>query len=179
MKISLKKAAALATALSALQTPAQPRINLSIYGDNSPEGVKDRIKTVVDEQEAIVAHNLALNAAVYDIRHLIGKANEGRINFLLTERALIDKQLQLLNSIPTTPAPNFEHLSRQLTARAAMENPSTDLVPIPTPMDFSMQIKSLKRERVKIEDELAQLNFTTMIELPEDVVTILTDNDLV
>lgn len=184
MRVSLKKAAALASALAAVSVSIPTGVQASIYSDAD-------LATLI--AQAAAAQNDAVKEArnnamaVYRIRSLIGEANAGRINSLLTERAAIDKQLQILNAVSLVEKqPDIEALTRRLAALRDAPQERTYggrteelVIPIPNGNLISPALKALKKERIGIEDELAHLNFTTEIQLPDDVVTILRENDLI
>lgn len=179
MIVTLKKAAALSLALSAIKIDVPLKIEVGAY-DSLPN-LFDADTQLVRNVEAV----LNRNAAVYEIRHLIGVANEGRINELIGIRAMIDKQLAFLNSIPTvTKRPNSDVIERELGAlrEAPADNygrKKSLTVEVHTASHLEPHVRRLKRLRIGIEDELAQLNYTNTIELPDDVVALLQEHDLV
>lgn len=182
MKINLKKAAAIAAALSAVKIDLNHVYSVDIFADPPTE---DTVKQLRDTLSTQVATYLALIETVFEIRYLIGSANEGRINLLLTQRALIEKQLSVVNSIPVRSAgTNISALQRQLEAFHNKEKASYVGIKLPT-LELETAslvgpaLSELKRRKRELDDELQALNFNTTIELPEDAVKVLTSLDLI
>lgn len=184
MQVSLKKGAALALALSSVPIKLDHTYTIDIFGGAPSNDDIQLMNTVLLAQ---VTEALRVNGCVYTIRKLIGKANEGKINELLTERAAIDKSLAIFNGIPlrdgdpnvTALAAKMLALKEQAPSSMGYGKPPSVQIELRTdnfPKDF---VKPLKKRRLKVEDELAHLNFTTMIELPDDVVAVLTAYDLI
>lgn len=187
MRVTLKKAAGLAAALASVSVLVNTSVNVSIFSDR-------KVQDVIDEEMAVLSTNLdralSLVEAVYTIRDLIGKANEGTISELLTERARIDKQLAVLNPLlqPNARKLDTDAVERQLQSMREKGGESsgfgsrtadTVTVPLPTSPRVESHIKALKKARIRIEDRLAEFNFKTTIELPEEVVKLLTELDLI
>lgn len=182
MQVTLKKAAALATALSGIKIEVSPVVALSAY---SNKDIAVEIDEATSELTSSVGSAMKIVGAVYAIRGLIGTANEGEINELLTVRAMLDKHLSILNAVNNTAkALDYDALKAQRAVLAAQEPNVYGLakamnVNIPTGSFVLPLLKKAKKDRLKVEDKLAQLNFTKTIELPEDVVTLLTEHDLI
>lgn len=186
MHVTLKKAAALATALAAVTVPLESSVTISIFSEEDPE------KLVTAETAALtdnINKSMAVNNAVYAVRTLIGRANEGQINTLLTERALLDKQLALLNRFVQTNVrpPDWQAVTRQLTAlrdqpqaAGAYNRPTIAIaIALPTNDLVTDELRTLKKRRIAIDDQLSELNFKTTIELPEEAVALLREFDLI
>lgn len=189
MHVTLKKAAALATALAAVSVPLESSVTLSIFSDEDPEKLVSNETTTLTDN---INKSMAVNNAVYAIRSLIGRANEGTINNLLTERALLDKQLALLNRFvqTNTRPPDWAAVTKQIASLRDTPQPSGGYnlggrtanaisIQLPTNDLVTDEIRALKKRRIAVEDQLAELNFKNTIELPEDVVTLLREFDLV
>lgn len=185
MKVSLKKAAALALALGAVSVPIPTGLNFSIYDD--PLLLEPKLK------DAETQHNLALKragdviSATYAIRLLVGQANAGAISALVTERAMVEKQLAMIGKIPIVDKqPDVEAILRRIeslkeTPKTSSYSSPPDAVGISTQnaTEITPILKIWKKRKLAIDDELAHLNFTTEIELPDDVVAILREYDLI
>ncbi|HPQ09713.1 MAG TPA: hypothetical protein PLQ98_00115 [Bacillota bacterium] len=191
MQVSLKKGAALALALSAIPVKLDHTYSIDVFGSPpAPQDIEDMgLMLTAQLNEA-----LRINQAVFTIRSMIGQKNEGQINNLLTERAMIDKSLAIVGGLPLrSSTPNLATLPDKmaLAKEQASSNTFRSMIGqkndgktltllIELRTDTYVPIsKALKKRRLKIEDELAHLNFTTMIELPEDVVAVLTAYDLI
>lgn len=178
--VTLKKAAALATALASVKIETSTSVTLSIF---STSNVQNEVEAAIADIKLAVETTLEIQSAIYLIRALIGKANEGEINELLTHRAMLDKQLAMLNSVNNNVNPiDYDGVTAQREAKKNQDNtysaPSLS-VTIPTGDFIQPAIKQVKKARISTEDKLTQLNFTKTIELPDDVVKILTDFDLI
>jgi|JI10StandDraft_1071094.scaffolds.fasta_scaffold56985_4 hypothetical protein len=182
MQVSLKKGAALALALSAIPVKLDHTYSIDVFGSPpAPQDIEDMgLMLTAQLNEA-----LRINQAVFTIRSMIGQKNEGQINNLLTERAMIDKSLAIVGGLPlrsSTPnlatLPDKMALAKEQASSNTYGKTLTLLIELRTDTYVPIS-KALKKRRLKIEDELAHLNFTTMIELPEDVVAVLTAYDLI
>lgn len=185
MRVNLKKAAALSAALTALGVKTDHTLSVDVYADIPTEDLVKRLDDKFKEQVQTV---LNISAAAFMIRELISKANEGRINTLLSGRALIEKQLTFINTIPVRIAgTNLNTLARQIEAQRAagaegqarLGGRNGLILELATDSVVGPILRQLRRTKRDIDDELQALNFNNNIELPEDVVKILTDLDLI
>jgi hypothetical protein len=182
MKVTLKKASALAIALSGANIPLNHSFNVDIFSDGIDTSVLERLTGELVSQctKAMLA-----TEAVFKIRSLVAEANYPVIHNLLTTRAMIDKKLSILKQIPIREAgSNLASIARQVEAARTSDTVRTFgankvTLELETASIVTGEIKSLKKQRIKVEDELAHLNFSTTIELPEDVVKLLTEFDLI
>lgn len=185
MNVTLKKAAVLAAAITipAIETQV---VQVSIFQDEN----LDITKLVADAREQQrVELETALQAlgARYKIRLLIGQANAAAgIDDLITERALVDLEIAMIEKVKVVDREIDDAMLKRQLADMREGNKKTESynrregINIPVPNDFIPPlVKKLKRRRREIDDKLAQLNFATTIELPKEVVAILTDQDLV
>lgn len=182
MQVTLKKAAALATALGAATDKFVQEIEISKH---TTTPIRDIVEEARSELEYKIDDIQCRIQAHYQLRDLIGKANEGEINELLTKRARIDKQLGVLELFPLRDHPDYNVLEakrtelRNGTSKDRYDYSDSIKVQLPTEGWVPPMVSHLKRERLAVEDRLAELNFTTKIELPDDVVRILRAYDLV
>ena len=185
MNVTLKKAAALATALASVSIAVPTTVTFSIYEDQDEASLQKKLAEAISERDTALTSAIAITDAVYKIRALIGRMNDSQgIGPLLTERANIDKLLQIVNAVPLVDTqPNLTSVQRQLTALTTKTDAYSRVeavsVKLPSADAVSPIVKRLKKRRVQIEDELAQLNFGTTITLPDDVVELLREHDLV
>lgn len=165
MNITLKKAAALSHALGQVKIGLVSTVSIGKY---------DAIPDLTPNYD-LINDKLDLLAAQYEIRLLIGKANEGRINQLITQRAMIDKQLEFLNQFEDKPKiPDPDRIAQE------QADPKTyGAITVKIPYDVIDIKRGIKRVRLKVEDELAQLNYSTTIQLPDGIVALLQKHDLV
>lgn len=182
MKVNLKKAAALSAAVSAVAVRYDHQYNVDLYADPPTQESADKSRELLAQQ---ISTGLALVESAFAIRLLIGKANEGRINALLTARALTEKKLAVVNSVPLRrQGTNIEALKRQIEAHRAQPEQRVYgraglTLDLETEGLLTPTIRSLRKQKRELDDELQMLNYNTQIELPENVVKVLTDLDLV
>lgn len=181
MEVNLKKASALSLALGGMTVAIPHTFALDPYAEPPTDELVDELE---GQFIAAVGKAIEIVQATYMIRGLISHANEGRINDLLTARAELDKVLGILNAIPQRKnRPNLIALAAKLSASKDDKTPSYGskagpTLDIPT-ASVAQTIRVFRKGRVKIEDELASLNYSTTIKLPDDVVALLTEFDLV
>lgn len=194
MQINLKKAAALASVLAGSQVKFDHAFAVDVFADAPTEDTVERAREALKQQVSLA---LGLADAAFLIRSLIGRANVGHINDLLTQRALVDKQLQLVNGIPLRQrGTDLVALTRQIEAKRAGGNEAQGYqlalrggqlalrgggltLDLETESIVSPLLKNLRRMKRNIDDELQAVNFNTQIEIPANVVRVLTDLDLV
>lgn len=181
MKVNLKKAAALAAAVSAVGAKFDHAYNVDLYADPPNEEAVTRAREALGSQ---VATALTLAEVVFVIRQLIGEANVPRVNSLLTKRALIDKQLSIINSVPVRrQGTNLTALARQIEALRVGENKAYGVkapnLELETETLVAPILRELRKAKRELDDELQAVNFNTTIELPDGVVQVLKDLDLI
>jgi hypothetical protein len=182
MQITLKKAGTLAAQLGALVVPVPATLSVSKYSDRPFEDL-----VVEGEAAFTVALQTRLQAiqAQYKLRALIGAANAdnaGQVDNLLAQRAMLDAELKVLNAITQRKgAPDYPALQKQRAATLDRETYGSDEIELSVAP--AEQVQPLIAERVKaraeIQDTLVELNFTTKLQVPEDVVAVLRYHNLV
>lgn len=183
MQVNLKKAAALSAALAAIPFAPAHAFRVDVYG---PLPTQEHVEALRQQLVDQISAALRRNKAVYTIRKMVGEANMERISGLLASKAELEKNLAVLGAVPVRPSStNLDAIARQaadllnpeIARRAfggnniALEIQTDDLI-VPNQ-------KALRKAVRVIDEELQACNFNTKIELPKDVVDILTENDLV
>jgi hypothetical protein len=185
MQVTLKKASGLALALSAISVACPTGLNFSIY--DNPDHLESRLKDAEVQRDVALKRAADVISATYTIRLLIGEANAGAISALVTERAMIDKQLAMLNAIKIVEnLPDVGAILRRVDALKEAPKTSSYSQPADT-LAISLenwsvitpQLKHWKKRKIAVDDELAKLNYVTLITLPDDVVKVLRDHDLI
>lgn len=189
MKITLRKANALQQnineALRGIKIETQ--ITVSEFED-----VEAKLDQARQELFTDILRTLDLNYALYAIRGLVGDANATEIDGLLTRIAHTDKTIQfnnyLLGGLKQT---SLDVLKGKLDKIRAMPEDSarsiyssrnevsTGLFTEGDLKGFKSAVLSTKKDKQKLQDKVLELNIKTEIELPEDVVTILTKEGLI
>ena len=190
MKISLKKAATLVSAITEqLQT-------IALVTDKSV-GEFDEI-SVVDEAAAELADKiqkkLNLLEVQYAIRKKVAIANFGNdIDHVLNHIALLDKKLSLLTVLAKSKDRiDDEILSKMLQKlrerksggesfydNDIFKNVTTSVITKETRLEFEKLVKQLNKEKAEKKEELLKLNMVTEIQLSDFEVEILEDVGLV
>lgn len=188
MQISLRKANALQQAILELTRNIHLTPTVTI---NEFEHLETKI---AEAQRTLVGSILAkerLYAAFYAIRTLVGEANAKEINALLTSAALKEKVIEMYTDITrVAPRTDMNVLAGKLDKIKAASNIedrySSRQVDVNTTIftesvmkEYAAMLSFKKKEKQKIQDKILELNISTKIELPEDVVAILTDADLI
>lgn len=128
--------------------------------------------------------------SLYFIRNLVGKANAEQINGLLGDVALTEKKIQLYSVIANTEPSSREYVAAKIEkiknindASTLMYGRSNEVVSgIFTEYnvtDAKSSISTLKKQKQKLQDKILELNITTEIELPSNVVDVLKKADLI
>lgn len=189
VSVTLKKAASLASQLSLVKVEHPHQYTVSPHEENPSEAAFDAAKQLFEES---VNKYGAITNAVFLIRGLVMKANEGKINELIHLKTLLTKQLAYTQTIPSiktgsTPASVARELDALRLQMKDTTNPSN--VRYASAMKVAMQIETaefvnaqisrLKRALLEVDDNLTRLNYSTTVEIPEDVVTLLRSYDLI
>lgn len=183
VQVTLKKASALAVALAAKQPKIEHEFSVSIYAnDVSP------VQAIAYEEQFATTLTDAMNvvAAVADIRRLVGVANQGKINELIHEKAALDKLLAVVASVPARKVSDDIEVFNRLKAAKQGEAPSAYgkatgaiVFQVGTSEAQDNALSTLRKQRIKCEDELIRLNYSTLVEIPKDVEELLRQYDLI
>lgn len=128
--------------------------------------------------------------ALYTIRGLVGTANvQSGIDLLLSKSAYLDKRIsQLQEMAGLQPVTNLEVLNGKLEKIKSSspesrlyrnDTVSTGLLSLTQIDVVKKEIRDLKKQKQKINDEILELNIKTEIPLSQEVVNTLTSEDLV
>jgi len=186
MNINLRKA-------NNVQNSIQDAINnidtvMSIEINEFQDPIKE-IQSANDLLFANDARRMKLLQAFYNIRALVATANAScGISTNLAKAAFIEKRLQQLLSIAgQKPVTDMEVIKGRLDKIKARDDKeyyggrdtvSTSIVGAEQIAQAKAQIKDLRKQKQKINDENLDLNFKTEIPLSEDTVKVLTDEGI-
>lgn len=187
MLVTLKKCSALAAALAAKSVEVPSSYSCSVFG-NVPN--EEQIKASYDAFEAAVTNAINLQDAVYTLRGLVMSANEGKINNLIHERIKLDKRLSLLLALPNRKAgTDLAAMAREMEAKREYKDSSTYaslrkdmqvvVFEIETATCLDALISATKKARIAVDDELVRLNYSTTVDIPEEVEKLLSSFDLI
>lgn len=184
MQVTLKKAAMLAAAVSALSMPLTPTVTVSKFSDADLQATFSSAN-----EAALAAINKAMiaNTMYYKMRAAIKAANASSgIDDLIGGKVEIEKKIAILSAITTTPAlPDFEALNRERLALREQVDTSyggrsgSITMNVVLASDIETELTTLRRALSVITETLVERNFTTKITLPDDVVAFLTEQNLV
>jgi len=187
MNINLRKA-------NAIQNSIQDTIN-SIESSHSIEinEFQDPAKELQAANDLLIANDTRkqrLLQAFYNIRALVATANAGcGISTNLAKAAFIEKRIQQLGQLANCkPALDISIINGRLEKiknrssdsdyYGRNESVSTSVIGQNQIDQAKAEIKSLKKQKQKINDENLDLNVKTEIPLSEDTVKVLTDEGI-
>jgi exo-beta-1,3-glucanase (GH17 family) len=185
MQINLRKA-------NNVQTSIQDAINsidteMSIEINEFQDPVKE-IQLANDTLFANDARRMKLLQAFYNIRALVATANAScGISTNLAKAAFIEKRLQQLLSIAgQKPVTDMEVVKGRLDRIKNRDDKeyygrdtvTTSIIGKEQIAQAKVEIKNLKKQKQKINDENLDLNFKTEIPLSEDTVSVLTEEGI-
>lgn len=190
MKISLRKASALQESINQKLREVVLVSRVSINEFENPRTVVIASRKQLFEN---VAKQEALNKAFYAIRKALGKANVAvGISDNLADLAMIDKNIANLTMLAdkTNLQENWTVIDGRL---AKMKTATVDqsayayqqrqevvsgLLEEDEVTDYKTQIDLLRKQKVKLNDEILEKNIKNEITLHEDVVHVLTENNI-
>ena len=186
MQINLRKANNVQTSIQDAINSIE--INSSIEINEFQDPVKE-IQSANDELFANDARRMKLLQAFYNIRALVATANAScGISTNLAKAAFIEKRLSQLSYIaglrPVTDMAVIKGRLDKIKARddkeyyGARDTVSTSVVGAEQITQAKAQIKDLRKQKQKINDENLDLNFKTEIPLNEDTVKTLTEEGI-
>jgi uncharacterized protein YdcH (DUF465 family) len=132
--------------------------------------------------------------ALYNIRGLVGTANaQSGIDLKLATAAFIEKRIGQLDELakltPVTDLAvitgkldkikNHENENSRRSLYGYVDTVSTTVVSQEQIDQVKAEIKNLKKQKQKLNDEVLELNIKTEIPLSDDVVTTLTEEGLI
>lgn len=189
MKVTLRKANALQAELNNTLRALEVETAVSVSEFQDPETVIAEAHT---KMQVTLSRRLALVKAIYDIRGLVGTANSASgIDAKLTQVAFIQKQLELLLPLSIRPlrvesavlAGRLDKVrNRKEDTRYSLMGSEDVSTPILTQTDvdaFVSGIKTLKKQKQALQDEVLELNVRTEIELTADTEATLRNEGLV
>lgn len=191
MHITLRKAASLQLALqeAARKIALKDQISISQYQDHSAV-----LEQAVNDLRANVARKLGINTAVYEIRKLVSQANSrAGIDTRLGELASVTQSISILESLvahgvreeDVVIAGKLNKLrSAPVDSRSSLYGMSSESVeayvmPKEDHENYRALLAGLKRDKQRLQDQLLELNVSTTINLPKEVVDVLETERLV
>jgi hypothetical protein len=188
MKITLRKANALQTAIQDQIKTVEVKTSISINEFQSPESELVAARTQVLQGD--VRRN-ELTKALYAIRASVGRANvESGVSDLLTQAAYVDKRIgHLKGFVEGEVAEKLDVVTGKLAKIAGADKSSriygyhdtvsTGVLEQADIDAFRKEMLGLKKEKQSINDKVLELNVRTEIDLDADTVALLQAEQLV
>ena len=131
--------------------------------------------------------------ALYNIRGLVGTANaQSGIDMKLATAAFVDKRVGQLEGLVVAPVTDIAVIAGKLdkikndkgeTSRRSIygyaDTVTTTVIGQEQIDQVKTEIKNLKKQKQKLNDEVLELNIKTEIPLTDDVVKVLTEEGLI
>ncbi len=191
MNISLRKASALQNSINDAIKSIKIETSLTL---NEFQDVAQELKNANDTLFNNDNRRQRLLLALYNIRGLVGTANaQSGIDLKLATAAFVDKRISQLEGLVVDPVTNLAVITGKLekirndnsdTGRRSSiygytDTVSTNVIGHEQLDAISAEIKNLKKQKQKINDEVLELNIRTEIPLSEEVVATLQSEGLV
>lgn len=189
MNISLRKAKALQDSIQDSIRAIEIRTTIDINEFQEPNSVLEQANQILFSNDA---RRQALLLAFYNIRGLVGTANsQSGIDLSLAKCAFIDKRISQLEEISVCkPVIDFPVLLGKLAKIRERKDDARSLYGRDDVVNTSVvsqeqidqaraEIKNLKKQKQKLNDEILELNIKTEIPLSDEVVATLQGEGLV
>ena len=183
MRVTLRKAKALQTAIFEAINTLPIEVNISL-------GEFDNVGMSISTAQQNFTKNSLLRVelwrADYAIRDLVGQTNVAvGIASKLTEKALLDKLIEDMSGMVSSSAQlkSTDALTGALEKKKNAvpvagygyreDTVTTGIFTLDQIEGFKKDLGNLKKQKVKLDDELLELNVRSEIELTEDIVALL------
>lgn len=187
MYISLRKAAALQKEIQAALPNVATSATVSIYEND----VTSLLSAATEETAKALEdrHNLMISLNI--IRDLTAEANfSSGIYKLVSRLALLEKQIAFYSALAKAEVMPAEPVIKATVERARNANPdhysfsfsdkvAFSIMDKDTIEELKLLVASFKKEKVKIQDELLELNIKHSIKLSDEIVAVLTAHKLI
>lgn len=179
MKVTLKKAQALALQAKTLANKIQVNYRTTASSSNVLSVIEAEIKAVTDEQESQINSKIELTKVTFALRALVAKANTKKdIGSLLTRIAEADELKRTYESYTSEAYTCPEDLASRIVAANSKEGYTSQTQSIQAfSKGFSDNIKqeliNIRRVINTLNDELTVLNNTLKVELDAETVQVL------
>jgi hypothetical protein len=190
MEITLRKANAVQNSINEAIRGIKITTNIEL---NEFQNVEAELKKANDLLIANDSRRQKLLLSLYNIRGLVGTANAASgIDLALAKAAFIDKRIGQLQEFADSQAitdltvitgkldkiKNHENENSRRSIYGYVDTVSTSVVGQGQIDEAKNEIKNLKKQKQKLNDEVLELNIKTNIPLSDDVVATLTAEGL-
>ena len=191
MQISLRKANAVQAGINDAIKGIKIETSLDL---NEFQDVVAELQKANDALFTNDSRRQRLLLALYNIRGLVGTANaQSGIDLKLATAAFIEKRIAQLDELakltPVTDLAvitgkldkikNHENENSRRSIYGYVDTVSTTVISQEQIDQIKVEIKNLKKQKQKLNDEVLELNIKTEIPLSDDVVTTLTEEGLI
>jgi len=191
MQISLRKANAVQAGINDAIKGIKIETSLDL---NEFQDVVAELQKANDALFTNDSRRQRLLLALYNIRGLVGTANaQSGIDLKLATAAFIEKRIGQLDELAKLSAvtdlavitgkldkiKNHENENSRRSIYGYVDTVSTTVVSQEQIDQVKAEIKNLKKQKQKLNDEVLELNIKTEIPLSDDVVTTLTEEGLI
>lgn len=191
MNISLRKASALQNSITEAMKTIKVETSVEL---NEFQEVTTVLTKANETLFANDSRRQRLLLSMYNIRGLVGTANaQSGIDLKLASAAFIDKRIGQLEELSKVEAMtdlavingkldkirNDKSETRRSSIYGYNDTVSTTVVSSEQLDQIKAEIKNLKKQKQKLNDEILELNIKTEIPLSEDVVKTLQDEGLI
>jgi uncharacterized protein YdcH (DUF465 family) len=191
MQISLRKANAVQAGINDAIKGIKIETSLDL---NEFQDVVAELQKANDALFTNDSRRQRLLLALYNIRGLVGTANaQSGIDLKLATAAFIEKRIAQLDELAKLSAvtdlavitgkldkiKNHENENSRRSIYGYVDTVSTTVISQEQIDQIKVEIKNLKKQKQKLNDEVLELNIKTEIPLSDDVVTTLTEEGLI
>ena len=190
MNISLRKASALQNSINDAIKSIKIETSIDL---NEFQDVAQELKNANDKLFNNDSRRQRLLLALYNIRGLVGSANaQSGIDLKLATAAFVDKRVAQLEGLVVDPVTNLAVINGKLdkirndkseNSRSRIygfsDTVSTTVIGHEQLDVINTEIKNLKKQKQKLNDEILELNIKTEVPLSEDVVKTLQTEGLI
>lgn len=194
MQINLRKANAIQNEIKRVINSIVLETQISV--NEFTPSISDKLNEARQKLEDDRNRKAGLVESLYEIRRKVGVANAtSGINELLTAIELIDARAAIENNVVlASPMLDRQELNARvekakitptedrLALRSSIYRDANIVTGVLQKIDIDVSkllVKTLKREKQSIQDNLLQLNVNTLIELSESTVSVLKEEGII
>lgn len=183
MKVNLKKASQISKkALNETKNTINPTALVTVFSDKPTEIIEDKKKKYIENFS-----NMELLLQVgYEIRELISsKNNEVGISSLLTKKALVEEKISRYKNALSFQKDDMKSFLNKISVYREKpdgyyreEEFNFCFLDDDMSENFTKVLAELKKQQDMLDDQIAELNYSTKIILNDNTVKILKDNNI-
>ena len=193
MQLNLRKARKLETKIGSKVSHEQLKTSVTVRTKSDASAAVQSYNTAANALADQLTVLNQLNAARFEIRRLIGQANENTgINALMNRREALKARQAILTKVVATDTSSSEELLDTLETRRRQldkgdgglygDRSVTSSVSVITEVGhaaYQEELVEVSRQLEDIEEELTQKNVGSKVTLSDDTVALLKSNNLI